>query len=46
MGVMDQAVEDGIGNASAAEELVPVADWELGSNDDCPGAVALLESLE
>ena len=46
MGVMDQAVEDGIGDASAAEELVPVADRELGGDHGCPGAVALLEGLE
>jgi hypothetical protein len=46
MGVMDEAVEDGIGDASAAEELVPVADRELGSDNGGPGTVALLESLE
>ena len=46
MGVMDEAVEDGIGDASAAEELVPVADGELGSDHGCPGAVALLDGLE
>jgi hypothetical protein len=46
MGVMDEAIEDGIGDACATEELVPVADGELGSDHDCPGAVALLEGLQ
>lgn len=46
MSVMDEAVEDGIGDASAAEELVPVADRELGSDHGGSGAVALFEGLE
>ena len=46
MGVMNEAVEDGIGDASAAEELVPVTDGKLGGDDDGSGAVALLEGLE
>ena len=46
MGVMNEAVEDGIGDASAAEELVPVADRELGGDHGGSGAVAFFEGLE
>jgi hypothetical protein len=44
--VVDEAVEDGIGDAAAAEELMPVTNGELGSDGDCPGAVAFLERFE
>jgi len=46
MSMVHEAVQDGVGDAPAAEVFVPVADGQLRRDDDCPGAVALLEGLK
>src|ERR1700733_1523926 len=46
MSVVDDAIEDGIGEPSTTEVLVPVGDGQLRGNDEGAGSVALLDGLE
>jgi hypothetical protein len=46
VGVVDEAVEDGIGDSGLAERAVPVADRELAGDDGGAELVAVLDDLE
>lgn len=46
MGVVDEPIEDCVGEAAAAEVLVPVTERQLGSDDGGTDAVAFLDGFE
>lgn len=46
VGVVDEAVEDGVGDGRLAQGLVPVADRELARDDGAPAPVAIVDQLE
>ena len=46
MGVVDNAVEDGIGERGVADDLVPVVDRHLAGDDQRAGVVAVLNDLQ
>ena len=46
MGVVYESIEDRIGEATTAEILVPVADWQLRRDECGADAVALLDGFE
>src|SRR5258708_34459063 len=46
VGVMDQAVEDGVGVGGVADQRVPLIDGELAGDDGGAMAVAVLEDLQ
>ena len=46
MGVVDEAVEDGVGVGRVADHLVPFVDGELAGDDGGAAAVAFFEDLE
>ena len=46
MGVVDEAVQDGVGVGGVADDLVPGGQGELGSDDRRSAAVALFEDFE
>ena len=46
MGVVDQAVEDGVGVSRVADQCVPLVDRELAGDDGGAAAVAVLEDLQ
>ena len=45
MGVVDEAVEDGVGVGRIADHLVPFVDRDLAGEDGRAAAVAFLEDL-
>ena len=46
VGVMDQAVEDGVGVGGVADQRVPLIDGKLAGDDGGAVAVAILEDLQ
>ena len=44
--VVDDAVEDGVGQRRVADDLVPVVDRHLAGDDQRAGAVAILDDLQ
>jgi hypothetical protein len=46
MGVVDEAVQDGVGVSGVADDVVPGGQRELGSDDRRSAAVTLLEDFE
>jgi hypothetical protein len=44
--VVDDAVEDGVGQCRVADDLVPVVDRHLAGDDQRAGAVAILDDLQ
>jgi hypothetical protein len=46
VGVVDEAVADGVGLRRVAENVVPLSDGELTRQDRGAGAVAILDELE
>ena len=46
MGVVDDAIEDCVGDGGLADHLMPARDRELGGDDGGPSLVALFEQLE
>jgi hypothetical protein len=46
VGVVDQAVEDGIGDGGIADDLVPAIDRDLAGDDDRAGLVAVLDDFQ
>jgi len=46
LGVVDEAVEDGIGVSGIADHLVPFIDRQLAGDDGGTVAVALFENLK
>jgi hypothetical protein len=46
MGVVDEAVENGVGIGRVADDGVPVFDGELAGDDGGSAAVAFLEDFE
>ena len=46
MGVVDDAIEDGVGVGGLADEVVPCVDRGLAGDDGGAAAVALLDDLE
>ena len=46
MGIVDEPVEDGIGEGGAADDVVPGVDGQLAGDDGGGAAVSVLEDLE
>ncbi len=46
MGVMNQAVEDGVGDGGIADVLMPVFDGKLTGQDGRTGAVAVFDHFQ
>ena len=46
MCVVDDAVEDRVGQRRVADDLVPVVDRHLAGDDQRAGAVAILDDLQ
>ena len=46
MGVVDDAVEDGVGDCGLADDVVPSIDRDLAGDEGGAAAVALLDDLE
>src|SRR6202011_443327 len=46
VGVMDQAVEDGVGVGGVTDQRVPLIDGKLAGDDGGMAAVAVLEDLQ
>jgi hypothetical protein len=44
--VVDDPVEDGVGQRRVADDLVPVVDRQLAGDDQRAGAVAVLDDLQ
>jgi hypothetical protein len=46
VGVVDEAVEDGIGKSGVADDGMPVVEGELAGDEGGPPSVAILEKFE
>lgn len=46
VGIMQQAVEDGIGQGRVADHLAPIVDTELDGDDRGRAAVAIIHLLQ
>jgi hypothetical protein len=46
MGVVDEAVQDGVGVGGVSDNVVPGGHWELGGDDRRSAAISLLEDFE
>ena len=46
VGVVDQAIEDGVGDGGIADDLVPVLDRQLAGHDGGAAAVPILHDLQ
>ena len=46
IGVVDEAVEDGVGDGGIADDFVPVVDGHLAGDDGRAALVAVLDDLE
>ena len=46
VGVVDDAIEDGVGKSWIADDLVPALDRQLTGNENRTGVVAVLDDLE
>ena len=46
VGVVDEAVEDGVGDGRIADDLVPVIDGQLAGHDGRAAAVPIVDDLE
>ena len=46
MGIVDDAVEDGVGEGGIADHIVPAVDWELTGDQGSAAAVAFFGDLE
>ncbi len=46
MGVVDDAIEDGVGDGGLPDHVVPLSDGELGCNQRRFASVALLEDFQ
>ncbi len=46
VGVVDDAIEDGVGQGGIADDLVPALDRQLAGDQQRAGVVAVLDDLE
>ena len=46
MGVVDEAVEDSVGQGRLADEIVPAVDWELAGDQGGGATVAVVDDLQ
>ena len=46
MGVVHDAVQDGVGQGWVADDVVPAVDRRLAGDDQRPGVVAILDDLQ
>ena len=46
VGVVDESVEDGVGDGGIADELVPAIDGQLAGHDDRSRLVSILDDFE
>jgi len=46
VGVVDEAIQDGVGNGRIGDHVVPVLQVELAGNNGWAAAVAVVENLE
>ncbi len=46
MGVVQDPVEDGVGQRRVADNVVPAVDRHLAGDDQRPGVVAVLDDLQ
>ena len=45
MGVVDDAVEDGVGQSWIADQVVPAVDWDLAGDQRGAASVAVLDDF-
>lgn len=46
MGVVDESIEDGVGEGSIAQDIVPMVEGQLAGDECSPPTVAIFEDLE
>ncbi len=46
MGVVDEAIEDGVGDGGIGDDLVPVLDWHLAGDDGRSALVGIVDDFE
>ena len=46
MGVVDEPVEDGVGDGGVGDRLVPVIDWQLAGHDGRAAIVPIVDDLQ
>ena len=46
MGVVDEAVEDGVSDGGIGDDLVPMLDWHLTGDDGRSALVAIIDDFE
>jgi len=46
MSVVDEAVEDGVGDGGIGDDLVPMVDWDLTGDDGRTTLMAVIDDLE
>ena len=46
VGVVDEAVEDGVAEGGIANDVMPVLDGELAGDEGCAAAVAVFKDVE
>ena len=46
MGIVDNVVQDGVGEGGIADYIVPAVHWELTGDQSCAAAVTFLGDLE
>lgn len=46
MGVVDEAVQDGVSQGGIADGLMPVLDWKLAGDDGRAAAMAIFEDFQ
>jgi hypothetical protein len=46
IGVMDEAIENGVGDGGIADDFVPAVDWDLAGDDDRTHLMAVIDDLK
>ena len=46
MGIVNNAVQDGVGEGGVADDIVPAVQWELTGDQCCAAAVTFFGDLE
>src|SRR5260370_8213909 len=46
VGVVDEAIEDGVGDGGISDDFVPAIDGQLAGDDDRTGLISVLDDLE
>jgi hypothetical protein len=46
VGIVDDAVQDGVGVGWIVDDVMPAVDWDLAGDDGGPAAIPFFEDLE